>query len=152
MYCWLATLKIESFWHSKGDGSMRDRLLVLWTSGDRTVAMNMVCMYTLNSKINGWWEEVTLLIWGASGDLLVNDAKCRRWCHCMQTMCREYGHCGKAGRERRKGILYRGVPDRMAEVRESFAHYLNRNPSIQIYGDENSNTTVWRRLAVGRSW
>jgi hypothetical protein len=52
---------------------MQERLLVLWASGDRTVAMNMVCMYTLNSKIKGWWEEVTLLIWGASGDLLVND-------------------------------------------------------------------------------
>ena len=35
--------------------------------------MNMLCMYTLNSKIRGWWKEVTLLIWGASGDLLVKD-------------------------------------------------------------------------------
>ncbi len=52
---------------------MEDRLLVLWTSGDKTVAMNMVCMYTLNSKIKGWWNEVTLLIWGASGELLVHD-------------------------------------------------------------------------------
>ena len=54
---------------------MRDRLLVLWTNGDKTVAMNMVCMYTYNSKIRGWWDNVTLLIWGASGDLLVNDAE-----------------------------------------------------------------------------
>lgn len=52
---------------------MEDRLLVLWTTGEKTVAMNMVCMYTLNSKIKGWWEKVTLLIWGASGDLLIND-------------------------------------------------------------------------------
>ena len=54
---------------------MQERLLVLWASGDRTVAMNMVCMYTLNSKIKGWWEKVTLLIWGASGGLLVNDSE-----------------------------------------------------------------------------
>ena len=52
---------------------MEDRLLVLWTTGEKTVAMNMVCMYTLNSKIKGWWEKVTLLIWGAAGDLLIND-------------------------------------------------------------------------------
>ena len=52
---------------------MEDRLLVLWTSGDKTVAVNMVCMYTLNSKIKDWWNEVTLLIWGASGELLVDD-------------------------------------------------------------------------------
>ncbi|WP_054032229.1 DsrE family protein [Desulfatitalea tepidiphila] len=54
---------------------MQDRLLVLWTNGDKTVAMNMVCMYAHNSKIRGWWDNVTLLIWGASGDLLVNDAE-----------------------------------------------------------------------------
>lgn len=48
-------------------------LLVLWTSGDKVVSMNMALMYAHNGKLKGWWEEVTLLVWGSSGDLLVND-------------------------------------------------------------------------------
>lgn len=50
-----------------------EKLLVLWTSGEREVASNMVFMYTLNGCLHGWWQEVTLLIWGASGKLLVED-------------------------------------------------------------------------------
>ncbi|MDR7869041.1 MAG: DsrE family protein [Sporomusaceae bacterium] len=30
-------------------------------------------MYTLNSKLRGWWEDVTLIVWGASTKLLVED-------------------------------------------------------------------------------
>jgi hypothetical protein len=53
------------------------KLLVLWTSGDKETAMNMVFMYTLNSRLKGWWEEVTLLIWGGSGKLLAGDEEAR---------------------------------------------------------------------------
>jgi len=48
-------------------------LLVLWSSGDRDIAMNMVFMYTFNSKKNGWWENIRFLIWGASSKLLSTD-------------------------------------------------------------------------------
>ncbi len=51
----------------------KKKLLVLWTSGDRETAMNMVFMYSLNSKLKGWWDEVTLLVWGASTKLLGQD-------------------------------------------------------------------------------
>ena len=51
-----------------------NELLVLWTSGDKVVAMNMVFMYTWHSKVRDWgWDDVTLLIWGASPGLLVED-------------------------------------------------------------------------------
>ncbi len=50
-----------------------DKLVVLWTSGDRTTAEHMVFMYTLNSKLHNWWEEVTLLIWGAATSLIAVD-------------------------------------------------------------------------------
>lgn len=52
-----------------------DRLLVLWTSGDRATARHMVLLYTLNAKRRGWWKEVTLLVWGASDRLLAEDAQ-----------------------------------------------------------------------------
>jgi hypothetical protein len=49
------------------------KLLVVWTSGDREVALKMVFMYTFNAKKRGWWEETRLLIWGPSAKLLSGD-------------------------------------------------------------------------------
>jgi len=51
-----------------------DKLVVLWTSADKEVAENMVFMYTLNSRINGWWDDVTFIVWGPSANLLANDS------------------------------------------------------------------------------
>jgi hypothetical protein len=50
-----------------------NELLVVWTSGDREVALKMVFMYTANAKKHGWWEEVNLLVWGPSQKLLAED-------------------------------------------------------------------------------
>ncbi len=50
-----------------------DRLVALWTSGDREVALKMAFMYTLNSKIREWWEDVCLIVWGPSSKLLSGD-------------------------------------------------------------------------------
>jgi hypothetical protein len=52
-------------------------LVVLWTSGDREVALKMVFMYTLNAKLKGWWEEVILIVWGPSARLLSQDEELR---------------------------------------------------------------------------
>jgi hypothetical protein len=56
---------------STGTGS----LVVLWTSGDREVALKMVFMYTLNAKLRQWWEKVTLIVWGPSAKLLSEDGE-----------------------------------------------------------------------------
>ena len=49
------------------------KLLVLWTSGDREVAIKVAFMYTLNSKKSNWWNEVCLVVWGPSSKLLSED-------------------------------------------------------------------------------
>ncbi len=51
------------------------RLAVLWTSGDRDVALKMVFMYTLNAKKQGWFDQVQLIVWGPSSKLLSGDEK-----------------------------------------------------------------------------
>lgn len=53
--------------------SNKEKLLVVWTSGDRDVALKMVFMYTRNAKKNDWWEKVRLVVWGPSQKLLAND-------------------------------------------------------------------------------
>ncbi len=48
-------------------------LLVLWTTAERETVDHMVFMYTLNAKLKGWWEDVTLLVWGAATKLAAED-------------------------------------------------------------------------------
>jgi hypothetical protein len=48
-------------------------LLVLWKTAERDTALNMVLMYVYNAKVNGWWQDLTLLIWGSSPRLLCAD-------------------------------------------------------------------------------
>jgi hypothetical protein len=49
------------------------KLAVLWTSGDREVALKMVFMYTFNAKKRGWWDQINFIIWGPSSKLLSVD-------------------------------------------------------------------------------
>lgn len=51
----------------------KDKLVVVWTSGDKEVAMKMVFMYTYNAKKYEWWKDITLLVWGPSAKLLSED-------------------------------------------------------------------------------
>jgi len=51
----------------------KDTLVVLWSSGDREVALKMVFMYTLNAKLKGWWQHVIFIVWGPSAKLLSED-------------------------------------------------------------------------------
>ncbi|MBW1680171.1 MAG: DsrE family protein [Deltaproteobacteria bacterium] len=53
--------------------SKAETLVVIWSSADRDVARNMVFMYTLNSRLRGWWDEVRLVVWGPSSKLLTQD-------------------------------------------------------------------------------
>lgn len=55
------------------------KLYVLWTSGDREVALKMVFMYTYNSKAKGWWDEVCLIVWGPSSRLLTEDKELQEY-------------------------------------------------------------------------
>jgi hypothetical protein len=55
------------------------KLLVVWTSGDRDVALKMVYMYTFNAKKNGWWDEIRFLVWGPSSKLLSEDTELQEY-------------------------------------------------------------------------
>jgi hypothetical protein len=51
----------------------KDKLAVLWVSGDRDVAEKSCLMYTHNAKKRGWFDEVVLIVWGSSSRLLAED-------------------------------------------------------------------------------
>lgn len=95
------------------------KLAVLWTSGDPEVAEKVCFMYTLNAKKNGWFDEVTLIIWGPSANLLVQNEKLQGKVGKMQEAgvkteaclaCADmYGIAGKLS-DMKIEVKYMGVP------------------------------------------
>jgi len=49
------------------------KLMVVWTSADPDVADKVCLMYTHAAKAYGWFDEVTLVVWGPSQRLLIGD-------------------------------------------------------------------------------
>lgn len=84
---------------------MPEKLVVVWTSGDPEVAKTIVFPYTLNAKKQGWFDEVTFVIWGPSAPLLAGDTGLREQIDAMREAgvvveaCRrcaeEYGVAGE---------------------------------------------------------
>lgn len=56
----------------------KEELTILWTNPDPLTAREMVLLYALNAKLNGWWEEVTVLVWGGPAKLIIEDDEIRR--------------------------------------------------------------------------
>lgn len=52
-------------------------LHILWTSPDPVTAEHMVMMYARNAMLNGWWDEVTVIVWGAPQKLILENEAVR---------------------------------------------------------------------------
>ena len=59
-----------------------EELYILWTTGDEKTAENMVFMYGHNSMKKGWWNKVTVIIWGAASELAAEN-------NCIQERIKE---------------------------------------------------------------
>lgn len=54
------------------------KLHVLWTTGEKDVALRMIFIYLMDAKSMGWWEEINLVIWGPSAKLLAENRLIQR--------------------------------------------------------------------------
>jgi len=61
-----------------------DKLVVLWTSDDPYVAERVALMYTHAAKTQGWFKDVTLIIWGPSAKLTSESIKIQEKLKAMQ--------------------------------------------------------------------
>lgn len=52
-----------------------EKLNILWSSDNKDTFFNMLSMYSINSKKRGWWENVNVIIWGASVKLAGEDTQ-----------------------------------------------------------------------------
>lgn len=89
--------------------STPSRLVVVWTSGDREVALKMVFMYTYNAKKNGYWDTIRFIVWGPSSKLLAEDTELQEYIQRMKKVGVELFAC-KACAD-----LY-GVSDKLAKL------------------------------------
>jgi len=62
----------------------KDKLMVIWSSGDRDVALKVCFMYTNAAKKMKWFDEVHLIIWGPSAKLLSEDIELQEKVKLMQ--------------------------------------------------------------------
>lgn len=53
------------------------KLNILWTTAELPTIENMLCMYTINSIKNKWWDEINIIIWGASSKAVGEEPKIR---------------------------------------------------------------------------
>jgi len=50
-----------------------NELFVLWTNADLMTSEHMVMMYITNAIKRGWWEKITLIVWGATSKLVAEN-------------------------------------------------------------------------------
>ncbi|PKP09573.1 MAG: DsrE family protein [Bacteroidetes bacterium HGW-Bacteroidetes-4] len=60
------------------------KLVVVWTSDDPYVAERVALMYTHAAKTEGWFTEVTLIVWGPSAKLTAENLKIQEKLKTMQ--------------------------------------------------------------------
>jgi len=78
--CLSLNIKAQS---STGDAN-HDHLVIVWTSDDPYTAERMVLMYAHASKTAGWFDEVTLIIWGPSAKMVAENIKIQEKLKAMQ--------------------------------------------------------------------
>ena len=50
-------------------------LYILWTNDNVITAEKMVFMYGINAMRYGWWDNVTLIVWGATAKLVAENER-----------------------------------------------------------------------------
>jgi len=50
-------------------------LYILWMTADADTAVGMAVTYAKKSMARGWWERVTVILWGASERLAAENAE-----------------------------------------------------------------------------
>jgi hypothetical protein len=52
---------------------VENKLTILWANADPITTEFMVFMYAHNSLVHNWWDEVEIIVWGATAKLVAED-------------------------------------------------------------------------------
>lgn len=70
-----------------------DHLHILWANADPVTTEKMVFMYAFNALKNGWWERITIIVWGATTKLAAEDPSIRSSIERLQAGGVEFSAC-----------------------------------------------------------
>lgn len=52
---------------------MKNKLLIVWSSGEKEVAKKLILLYGSVMLPRSYWDEATIMVWGPSAKLLAQD-------------------------------------------------------------------------------
>ena len=109
----------------------QDKLVVVWTSADKDVALKMVFMYTFNSKRFEWWQDITFIVWGPSAKLLAEDEEIQAGIKEMQEVGIDTNACkacadqfGVSDKLEKQGVTVKYVGDELTGYIKEGRHVL----------------------------
>jgi len=79
--------------------SDQQKLHILWTNADVLTSQLMVMMYATNSMKNDWWDEVTVIIWGATAKLAAENDTIQQYIKIAQQVGVSFSACEACARQ-----------------------------------------------------
>ena len=52
-------------------------LHILWTNADPNTSEHMVLIYARNALLNDWWDKITVIVWGGTQKLILENEAVR---------------------------------------------------------------------------
>lgn len=80
----LITVPLLGVTAKKKEMREQEKLMVVWSSGDRDVALKVCFMYTNAAKKMDWFDTVHLIVWEPSAKLLSEDKELQEKLQLMQ--------------------------------------------------------------------
>jgi len=72
---------------------MANKLLIVWSSGEREVATKLILLYGSVMLERQYWDEATIMLWGPSAKLLANDAELQEKVKTLQKTGVKFNAC-----------------------------------------------------------
>ncbi len=87
----------------------KNNLYILWTNADENTSRFMLMMYARNSMLRGWWDNLTVIVWGATAKLLAENEIIQEEYHTAVKAGVKFSACISCAREL-------GVADKLEEL------------------------------------
>lgn len=77
----------------------KNTLCILWSNPDVHTGLYIVMMYAKNSLLRGWWEHVTVIIWGGTAKLAAGNAAIQEEMKVAQNVGVKFSACVACARQ-----------------------------------------------------
>jgi hypothetical protein len=110
-----------------------NKLHVLWTTGEKEVAMKVIFPYLVNAKANGWWDEINLIIWGPSALLAVEDTDVQQQLQDVLDSCITVEACQACADAYKVTDVFISLGITVRYMGSPFTNYLQSNDQVVTF-------------------